>query len=366
MTGGVEAAPDGRSLAKALADVVGRLDIGNVNLMEVCGTHTMAIAKGGIRSILPEGVRLVSGPGCPVCVTSNRDIDTAIALARLSGVTIATFGDMVRVPGSSTSLQALRGEGADVEVVYSPLDALEMAAARPGQQVVFIGVGFETTAPAVAATIKAARARGIGNFSVFCAHKTVPHVLEALVNDPEVSIDAFILPGHVSTIIGMRPYDFLASRHRIPGVITGFETADVLKGIAMLLRQLAEGRAEIENAYGRGVAQEGNPVAVACMDEVFEECDAVWRGLGAIPSSGYRIRAEFAEFDAMARFGGAIEVEETVEPPGCRCPDVLRGIIRPDECPLFGTACSPQRPVGPCMVSTEGSCAAHYRYRPQP
>ena len=348
-------------LARRLVDAIQALDVPRANLMEVCGTHTMAIAKSGIRSLLPVGIRLLSGPGCPVCVTSNRDIDTVIALARMRGVTVATFGDMVRVPGSSTSLAELRGQGADVEMVYSPLDALELAAARPEAQVVFVGVGFETTAPAVAATIKAARVRGIGNFSVLCAHKNVPSVLEALVNDPQVAVDAFILPGHVSTIIGCEPYRFLAERHGIPGVVTGFGTLDVLQGIAMLLRQLAEGHAEIENAYVRGVSWEGNPAAVACMDEVFEECDAEWRGLGVIPHSGYRIREEFIAFDALRRFNP--EVEKTVEPAGCRCADVLRGVLAPAECPLFGRACTPETPVGPCMVSTEGSCAAHHRYR---
>lgn len=360
MTGPDLRSLEDRDLARRLIDSIRRLGISRASLMEVCGTHTMAIARSGIRSLLPEGIRLISGPGCPVCVTPNRDIDTVIALARMKGVTIATFGDMVRVPGSSASLAELRARGAAVEVVYSPLDALEIAAARSDGQVVFVGVGFETTAPAVAATIKAARDRGIGNFSVLCAHKSVPSVLEALAGDPQVAVDAFILPGHVSTIIGCEPYRFLAERHGIPGVVTGFGTLDVLQGIAMLLRQLADGRAEIENAYVRGVAWEGNPTAVACMDEVFETCDGEWRGLGTIPRSGYRIREEFAEFDVLRRFEP--EVEETVEPAGCRCADVLRGVIEPIGCPLFGSACTPETPIGPCMVSSEGSCAAHHRY----
>ena len=356
------AAPGGDLEAvRRLAEAIRGAQVPDVNLMEVCGTHTMAIAKGGIRSLLPPNVHLLSGPGCPVCVTSNEDIDTIIALARLDGVALATFGDMVRVPGSSTSLQRLRAEGARVEVVYSPLDALDLARREPELQVVFAGVGFETTAPVVAATVKAAREQGVGNFSVYCAHKNVPHVLEALVRDPSLRIDAFILPGHVSTIIGSAPYRFLAERHGIPGAITGFETADVLRGIACLLRQIAEGRVAIENAYPRGVPEEGNPRALAVLGEVFEECDAVWRGLGAIPRSGYRFRAEYAEFDALERF--APDVEPTIEPAGCRCADVLRGALSPSACPLFGRVCTPESPVGPCMVSSEGSCAAHYRYQ---
>lgn len=349
-------------LARNLIDVINAIDLdGDVNLMEVCGTHTMAIARGGIRSVIPENVHLLSGPGCPVCVTCNRDIDTVIALAKMPEITITTFGDMVRVPGSSTSLQKEKAEGADVRVVYSPLDALGIAQDEPDRQVVFVGVGFETTAPLVAATIKRAKTENVTNFSVACAHKNVPHVLETLVNDPEVAIDAFILPGHVSTIIGTRPYEFLAEKYGIPGVVTGFETVDVLQGIAMLLRQLSNKEARIEIAYSRGTLEEGNPTAVQTINDMFEECDAEWRGIGTIPLSGYRIRDEYADFDAVRRFSP--EPEPTREPKGCRCPDVLRGVIRPSQCKLFGKACTPQNPVGPCMVSSEGSCAAYYKYQ---
>lgn len=329
--------------------------------MEVCGTHTMSIAKNGLRGLLPEGIELLSGPGCPVCVTPTKDIDSIIAMSMMPGVTVATFGDMIRVPGSSESLQSARSLGANVEVVYSPLDALGIARNNPDTQVVFAGVGFETTAPLVAATIKRAAAEKVDNFTVACMHKNVPHVLEALVNDDEVAIDAFILPGHVSTIIGATPYGFLASRYHVPGAITGFEALDILKGIAMLVRQLESGEARIEIAYSRGVSADGNPTALALLDEVFEECESVWRGIGRIPLSGYGIRDEFADFDAMRRFD--VEIVEASNPPGCRCADVLKGIIRPAMCPLFGRACTPQDPVGPCMVSSEGSCAAHYKYR---
>lgn len=347
-------------LARGLIETIHRLAPEHATLMEVCGTHTVAIARNGIRDLMPEGLRLASGPGCPVCVTCNRDIDTVIALARIPNVTITTFGDMTRVPGSTSSLLAEQAAGRSVEIVYSPLDALAFAKAHPEREVVFVGVGFETTTPLVAMAIKRAKAMELSNFTVFAAHKNMPGALELLVGDPTLELDALILPGHVSTIIGAEPYRFLAEKYGIPGVITGFEPVDVLQGIAMLVRQLHEGRAEIEIAYARGVMPEGNPVALAAIDEVFETCTATWRGLGDIPGSGYRIRDEFANFDAVHRFEP--DVEPTRDPKGCRCGDVLRARIAPNECPLFRTVCTPENPVGPCMVSSEGSCAAYYRY----
>lgn len=347
-------------LARGLIETIHRLAPEHATLMEVCGTHTVAIARNGIRDLMPEGLRLASGPGCPVCVTCNRDIDTVIALARIPNVTITTFGDMTRVPGSTSSLLAEQAAGRSVEIVYSPLDALAFAKTHPEREVVFVGVGFETTTPLVAMAIKRAKAMGLSNFTVFAAHKNMPGALELLVGDPTLELDALILPGHVSTIIGAEPYRFLAEKYGIPGVITGFEPVDVLQGIAMLVRQLHEGRAEIEIAYARGVMPEGNPVALAAIDEVFETCTATWRGLGDIPGSGYRIRDEFANFDAVRRFEP--DVEPTRDPKGCRCGDVLRARIAPNECPLFRTVCTPENPVGPCMVSSEGSCAAYYRY----
>ncbi len=333
---------------------------GGATLMEVCGTHTVSIARAGIRDLMPEGTRLASGPGCPVCVTCNRDIDTVIALARVPGVTIATFGDMTRVPGSTSSLLAEQAAGRSIEIVYSPLDALALAQSDPSRQIVFVGVGFETTTPLVARAVKRASDLGLSNFSIFAAHKNMPNALEAIVADPALKVDALILPGHVSTIIGSEPYKFLAERYGIPGVITGFEPVDVLQGIAMIMRQLHEGRAEIEIAYARGVMPQGNPHAVAAIDEVFETCAATWRGLGDIPGSGYRLRDEYAQFDAVRRFQP--EIEPTIEPRGCCCGDVLRGIMAPSDCPLFRKACTPENPIGPCMVSSEGSCAAYYRY----
>lgn len=348
------------ALARGLIESIQALAPESATLMEVCGTHTVAIARNGIRGLMPEGVRLASGPGCPVCVTSNHDIDKVIALARVPEVTIATFGDMTRVPGSTSSLLAEQAAGRSVEIVYSPLDALRLAQENPTRQIVFVGVGFETTTPLVAMAIKRARAMGLTNFTVYGAHKNMPGALEVIINDPALKLDALILPGHVSTIIGAEPYRFLAEKYGIPGVITGFEPVDVLQGIAMIMRQLHEGRADIEIAYARGVMPKGNPVALAAIDEVFETCSATWRGLGEIPGSGYRIREEFADFDAMRRFQP--DVEEVREHKGCRCGDVLRGIMAPSECPLFRKVCTPENPVGPCMVSSEGSCAAYFRY----
>ncbi|WP_294438173.1 hydrogenase formation protein HypD [uncultured Slackia sp.] len=348
------------TLARGLIESIQKLAPEHATLMEVCGTHTVAIARNGIRSLMPEGCRLASGPGCPVCVTSNHDIDAVIALARVPGVILTTFGDMTRVPGSTSSLLKEQAAGRDVRIVYSPLDALAIAKENPERQVVFVGVGFETTTPLIAIAIKRAKAMGLANFSVFAAHKNMPNAMDVLMRDPNLKVDALILPGHVSTIIGMEPWRFLAEKYGIPGVITGFEPLDVLEGIAMIMRQLHEGRAEIENAYTRGVMPQGNPVALAAIDEVFETCTATWRGLGPIEGSGYRIREEFAQFDALRRFEP--EIEPTQEPKGCRCGDVLRGIMAPNECPLFRRVCTPENPVGPCMVSSEGSCAAYFRY----
>ena len=332
-----------------------------INLMEVCGTHTMSIGRYGFRSVMPAGVKLLSGPGCPVCVTANHDIDHAIALARMDDAIITTFGDMMRVPGSSTSLAQMKAAGRDIRIVYSPLDALDIAAANPERQVIFMGVGFETTTPTIAACSLEAEARDLPNFSVYCAHKTTPAALRAIANDPETRIDGFILPGHVSTITGLAPYTFLVDEFQTPGVVTGFEPVDILEGVAELVRLVVSGKPAIENAYQRGVSTDGNAVARALVAQAFEPCDAEWRGLGTIPASGLRIRDAFARFDASRRF--SVQIEPTVEPRGCRCGDVLRGAITPGNCPLFGRACTPEHPVGPCMVSSEGSCAAYFRYR---
>ncbi len=347
-------------LAAELVEAIRAAATRPMQLMEVCGTHTVAIARFGLREVMPKNIKLLSGPGCPVCVTANRDIDLGIEIGRLPGVVSATFGDMMKVPGSHSSLQREKAEGRDVRVVYSPLDAVAIAESEPGAAVVFLGVGFETTAPTVAAAVLSAAAKGLDNFSVLSVHKTVPLALEALVNDPDVAIDGFILPGHVSTIIGPEPYRRVAEAHGVPGVITGFEPIDVLHGVLLLARQVAQGRAEVEIGYRRGVMPEGNPTARARMEQVFEPCDAEWRGIGVIPGTGLRIREEYASFDAEKRFD--VSPPEPEEIPGCQCGDVLRGATLPYECRLFGKGCTPEHPVGPCMVSSEGSCAAYYRY----
>lgn len=330
-----------------------------IKLMEVCGTHTHAIARFGIKQMLPENVELISGPGCPVCVTANQTIDKMIALAKIPGVTIATFGDMMRVPGSTSSLTIEKSKGAHIEVVYSPLDALDLAK-NISEKVVFLGVGFETTAPTTAATILRAKEMGLKNFSVFCAHKNMPDALDLIANDAQVQVNGLILPGHVSTIIGLEPYKFLAEKYVIPGVVAGFEADDIMLAIKMLSAQIEKGEAKIENAYPRGVRENGNPKAQNLISEVFETCDSTWRGLGNIAGSGYKIRSAYKSFDAEEKF--KIKAEPTQENKACKCGDVLRGIITPNECPLFGKVCNPQNPVGPCMVSTEGSCSARFKY----
>ncbi len=334
-----------------------------LNFMEVCGTHTVAIARSGLRAVLPTNIKLLSGPGCPVCVTANLDIDNIISFTRVPEVVVTTFGDMMRVPGSSTSLQERRAEGARVEIVYSPLDALELAQQNPRQHVVFVAVGFETTTPLVAATLMRAAKAGIDNFSILTAHKRVTSALEALAHDEDVALDALILPGHVSTIIGVEPYAFLAEQYGIPSVIAGFEPIDLLLGVVELLEQILEGTPHIEIAYGRAVQTQGNEQAKAVIDEVFTISDATWRGLGLIPDSGHVLREEYADFDAARRFDISALTEPTVEPKGCSCGEVLRGVMSPNECALFGRVCTPVNPIGPCMVSGEGSCAAYYKYQ---
>ncbi|PLX85229.1 MAG: hydrogenase formation protein HypD [Desulfuromonas sp.] len=331
-----------------------------LTFMEVCGTHTMAIAQHGIRSLLPEPVRLISGPGCPVCVTPVGYVDRALAIARRPDTIVATFGDMVRVPGSSGSLLAEKARGADVRIVYSPLDAVALAEKTPEKEVVFLGVGFETTAPAVAGAILQARARNLPNFSVLAAHKTMPAPMAALTSDPELRVDGYLCPAHVSAVIGPEAYLPLAKEHGVPCVVTGFEPLDVLQGVLMLARQAAAGEARVENQYSRIVKPGGNKKAQGMLEEVFEACDADWRGIGTIAGSGLRLRPAFASFDAEARF--SVTVEEPAEHPGCLCGEILKGKAAPPDCPLFKTACTPEAPVGACMVSSEGTCAASFKY----
>ncbi len=335
----------------------------DVRLMEVCGTHTMSAFRSGLPQLLPRNVRLISGPGCPVCVTDTNYIDAAIALCRRPDVMVTTFGDLVRVPGSPSvggSLERERAAGGDLRVVYSPTDAVAMAQEHPAKKVVFLGVGFETTAPTVAASILLAAKDGVENYFVLCAHKTMPRAMEALLQNQEVKIDGFLCPGHVSVITGAAMYRFICEKYKVPCVVAGFEAWDMLKAIEMLLAQIAEGSAKVEIEYSRSVNERGNVAAQKLLTEVFEECDAGWRGLGNIPRSSLAIRAKYARFDAAKALG--VKFEAARPDPGCRCGDVLRGVITPPDCKLYGKACTPTDPVGPCMVSNEGTCAAYYRY----
>jgi len=334
----------------------------DISLMEVCGTHTMAIARSGIRGLTPPNLKLLSGPGCPVCVTAQGDIDAVIELVREPGICLLTFGDMMRVPGTDSSLQEERSQGADIRVVYSPMDALTAAQNMPDKQVVFLGIGFETTAPAVGITIEEAMRMGLDNFSVLSLHKLVPPALELIFSDPEIRVDGLICPGHVSAVIGLEPFRILAEKYSKPCVITGFETLDVLEGIVMLNRQLHKGEAKVEIQYRRVVRKEGNPVARAVLERVFKPTGARWRGLGFIPETGLDLAPDHDKMDARKRFN--INDIEDIPIKGCACGEVLMGKITPHECALFGKGCTPLRPIGPCMVSHEGACAAYYRFTP--
>jgi len=328
--------------------------------MEVCGTHTMAVARYGLKKLLPPNVRLISGPGCPVCVTPKEYVDHALALARTPGVTVATFGDMMRVPGSSADLLRLQAEGADVRVVYSARDALALARAEPARKVVFLAVGFETTSPTVAATVKAAAPEGLGNFFFLAAHKLIPPAMRALCETDDLALDGFLCPAHVSAIIGSSAYDFVADGYELACAVTGFEPVDILQGIYLLLKQYADGERRVDNQYSRVVKAAGNRRAQELLAEVFEVCDSRWRGLGELPASGSALREEYAAFDAARAL--QVEPEETVPDRGCICGEVLTGVKLPTDCTLFGERCTPAAPVGPCMVSSEGSCAAAFKY----
>jgi len=346
-----------RPLADQLAAYAGL----NLTIMEVCGTHTMSIMRYGVKGVLPSTIRLVSGPGCPVCVTPSSYIDMAIELAAREDVVIASFGDLLRVPGSRGSLMASKSAGSDIRIVYSPLDCLALCEAHPDKRIVFLSVGIETTVPASALLVMKAIERGIGNLSLLTANKTMPAALEALVADTEVRVNGFILPGHVCTIAGTEFYAAFCARCGIAGVIAGFEPADLLGAILAISRQASGGVARLDNLYTRVVKPEGNTLACTAVATVFEPCDAAWRGLGVIPDSGLRLRDAYAAFDAQRVFK---LVEPTArEPAGCLCSEILKGKKTPEDCPLFGTVCEPASPVGACMVSTEGTCAAYYKYR---
>lgn len=330
-----------------------------IRLMEVCGTHTVAIFRHGLREVLPKNIKLLSGPGCPVCVTPIKDVDWAIELSRRENLTLTTFGDMMRVPGKRISLSEARAEGADIRVLYSPADALSLARGSHNE-VVFFATGFETTSPLIAATLMEAEEKRIMNFSIYSAHKLVPPALRALLDSKEVMVDGFILPGHVSTVIGKEPYQFIPWEYGKPGVITGFEAEDILRGILMLLEQLVNENPTIEIQYTSAVRPEGNTKAMSLMARYFKTSDALWRGIGMINASGLELKEEYSGFDAKKRFD--ITIPDSAENPACSCGEILKGIKLPPECRLFGKACTPEKPVGACMVSTEGSCAAFYKY----
>jgi hydrogenase expression/formation protein HypD len=332
-----------------------------VALMEVCGGHTHAIFRHGIEQLLPPNIELLHGPGCPVCVLPIGRVDECVAIAETPGVLFTSFGDALRVPGSRKSLLDARADGADVRTVYSPLDALALAKQHPEREVVFFALGFETTMPSTALTLLQAAREGVRNFSILCHHIVIIPALVALLEAPGVRIDGLLAPGHVSVVIGTAPYEVITTQHARPLVVTGFEPLDILQGIFMLLRQLAAGEARVENQYGRAVTQHGNPQALAAITEVFEpRASFEWRGLGSLPHSGVSIRERFATFDAERRF--ALVQREIADPPACQCGEVLRGEIKPWDCRLFGTTCTPTRPMGALMVSSEGACAAYHRF----
>ena len=349
-------------LAKRIAREIEVSSAGQpLKLMEVCGGHTHTIYKHGIEDILPPNIDLVHGPGCPVCVLPMGRIDDAIAIARTPGVIFTTFGDMMRVPGSHGSLLDARAEGADVRFVYSPLDALKLAVQHPDRQVVFFAIGFETTAPSTAVTLLRAQAERIKNFSIFCNHVTIIPAIKAILDSPDLRLDGFIGPGHVSMVIGMRPYTFIARDHKKPVVIAGFEPLDIIQTVYMIVRQISEGRSEVENQYARVVRPEGNVRALEAMARTMELRPFFeWRGLGFITQSALKLRPEFAEWDAELRF--EVPGLRVADPKACQCGEVLKGVIKPWECKVFGTACTPETPIGTCMVSPEGACAAYFNY----
>jgi len=330
-----------------------------ISLMEVCGTHTVAIFRNGIRKILAPNINLISGPGCPVCVTPISYIDEIIALSKKDNFIITTFGDMMRVPGSTSTLEKEKTDRADVRIVYSTLDALKIAQDNSSKEVVFMGVGFETTSPTIASAVLKAQKEKISNFSVLSVAKIMPPAMKALLEGKEVNIDGFICPGHVSAIIGSQPYNFITAKYKIPCVICGFEPLDILQSIYMLVKQIEDGKAEVEIQYERAVKPEGNKIALDKINEVFKVIDSEWRGIGNIPLSGLEIKDKCGQFNAR-KF--EVEIEETKKPKGCRCGEVLRGVITPPECSLFRKVCNPENPQGACMVSTEGTCAAYYKY----
>jgi hydrogenase expression/formation protein HypD len=349
-----------KEICARISSLVRDQDKKSINIMEVCGTHTMEIARNGLKQLLPPEINLISGPGCPVCVTPINEIDNIIEILKDYDVSIFSFGDMIKVPGSSSSLAYEKSIGKDVVICYSPLYALEFAENNPDKNVIFIAIGFETTAPLSSVIVKRASDKKLRNFFIYCTHKIIPPALEVLLKDKEVRIDGLLLPGHVSAIIGSKPYSFIAEDYKIPGVISGFDPEGILQAIKMILIQLQQKKPKIEIEYKSVVKEEGNTVAVNQIHEVFEAEDSMWRGLGSIPKSGLKLKPDFSEFDAKLKF--PTKKLNSREPKGCECGNVLKGIKKPDECKLFAKSCTPDNPIGPCMVSSEGTCAAYYKF----
>jgi hydrogenase expression/formation protein HypD len=347
-------------LSKKLLAGLGKIVRHPWTVMEVCGGQTHTLVRSGIVEQLPRNLRLVHGPGCPVCVTPIEEIDEALELAARPGVVFCSFGDMLRVPGSQTDLLRVRSQGGDVRVVYSPLDVLEIARREPDKQVVFFAVGFETTAPATAVAVRQAKREGLANFSLLVSHVLVPPAIEQILQNPACKVQGFLAAGHVCTVMGFEAYESLAERHRVPIVVTGFEPVDLLQGLWMLARQLEQGRHVVENQYGRVVRRQGNALAREVLAEVYEPCDRPWRGLGMLPSSGLRLTAPYAAFDARRKLG--VKPAMVALPTLCRSGEVLQGLLAPVDCPSFGSACTPENPLGAPMVSSEGACAAYYHY----
>lgn len=357
-----------KAVLAAIADVVN--DIGAtrenpLHIMEICGGHTHAIFRYGLDRLTPDGIEFIHGPGCPVCVLPMSRIDECVEIAERPEVIFTTFGDAMRVPGTQKSLLQAKADGADIRMVYSPLDALEIARRNPDREVVFFGLGFETTTPSTALSIQQAARENLGNFSVFCNHITVPPPIKVLLDDPHMVLDGFVGPGHVSMVIGIHPYDFIAQDYNKPIVVAGFEPLDLLQSVLMVLKQIRDGRAEVENQYARVVPENGNPVSIAAMEDVYEERPSFeWRGLGEIDASGLRIRDAYRAFDAEEKFsvGYGAGPRHVAEPEGCSCGDVMTGRIKPFQCAQYGTGCTPEMPLGALMVSSEGACAAYYQY----
>ena len=360
------------ALARALlariaetADRIGATRAKPVHIMEICGGHTHSIFRYGLDKLVHEGIEFIHGPGCPVCVLPMARVDECVEIAERPGVIFTTFGDAMRVPGHKKSLMQAKAAGCDIRMVYSPLDALELARRNPDREVVFFGLGFETTTPSTALSIQAAAREGLTNFSIFCNHITVPEPIKALLDDPDMMLDGFIGPGHVSMVIGTHPYDFIAAEYGKPIVVAGFEPTDLLQSVLMVLTQIAEGRAAVENQYARVVPEHGNPVSLAAIADVYERRPSFeWRGLGEIDASGLRIRPKYHAFDAEEKFGigYATGRREVPEPEGCACGAVMTGRIKPTACPQFGKGCTPDMPLGALMVSSEGACAAYWQY----